>query len=1194
MSTPLDLDIISNLLQNPNNENLNEAFQIFIEYLQSFLGMTLSTPITLILNEKQEQEKYGLTNIFDFGVNKINENLIEIYRKDELLIFRLFRTATYLFLPEAVMRNLHIKIIVNIFIENQLSLVKNIDDWKNIIRQSIVDMDLIYFGLILLEKIFKTPGNYSKFVRYIWNNIQSLDPEDINFIYPFFNRYTDYRLEEVQDEDVIETIRVINHIFNRVKSYRALLDYQNYFKEYTENGIIKTDLSLRKFTSNLQNFQMLGIAPTYQVNWHTLNISNNYFFLKFHPILKQEQLNRIIEKFPFIIAPKVSQSNFSFELSGFFVIPKVYLDDLIKLFEKLEQKGYVIKKYLFRIDNNEFFTNLNIFRNKFRNKQLINPYHKNYENKYELQFQIEYGLDFKQPSLSLEDFLILDKIRFFSYTGFGFERRAKTLQQLKEDLLIESSKHNNNITELERILGIFHNTIELREQFFKYLNNFKKFGFLLFNDVLNNLFKALILIQELLLNNKHIVNSAQFFENIKRNGLSFLIEDNLIINDQFLKKSLYRDIIPRALKSRSYIDEEIKRIELYKDLLNICRELMILDFKSLRSLIENPDLANKVYNTKKERLNILHKELKERDITSKYVEDKLDDYTSREPPTIVPNMQWSIRLNRHGRYIPFLLIEKTSDNYKILRNIKSYFPRMALWQIFDVYIKKFFIGAEFHGSHLTNKENELFFQILYNLFSDHIIYGKHFIWRGSIGTFSMRNFYDFSERQFFYTPNLYNEFFLYVKNIFGEDLRNFKEITFIINEHRRGKGKKITDLITEVSSRREDFNLLDLKFLRNTHLKLLDILSEQAKFKELKKNSLFNKYVKFIGFVPVSNSYGFNQYYLYLRGINPNKIDLKLLFTNTFQSIKFIGSIEDSISFFIKYIFPLETPNKSFLNWHLYSAKDISEYCMFSIKKIHLILNLDSNFTKDGWDFDVNNFKKYTQNILFNPSKKRIKPEKVEFNFKTVPRDDCLGPESHFYQYLTEIYDTTSINIKSLRIMYDAAKLDKIRTLLKEELIFPCIKFENIGLPEKITLIVPDIKKEHIEKLIDIFSFFNLVKIYETEGEFFIYGFPEEKKFEDGLMIKIYFPFKHDIFRFIEVFNLLFEFLQIDYFLIIDSIFDGKNLLKHVYGSLDFLKKYNPLKNLKWNDKDKIWMNHKLFNEKFEPLYPDLLFGDKE
>ena len=42
------------------------------------------------------------------------------------------------------------------------------------------------------------------------------------------------------------------------------------------------------------------------------------------------------------------------------------------------------------------------------------------------------------------------------------------------------------------------------------------------------------------------------------------------------------------------------------------------------------------------------------------------------------------------------------------------------------------------------------------------------------------------------------------------------------------------------------------------------------------------------------------------------------------------------------------------------------------------------------------------------------------------------------------------------------------------------------------------------------------------------------------------------------------------------------------------IKKYNPLKNLKWNDEDKIWMNYKLFTEKFEPIYPDLILKEKE
>ena len=42
------------------------------------------------------------------------------------------------------------------------------------------------------------------------------------------------------------------------------------------------------------------------------------------------------------------------------------------------------------------------------------------------------------------------------------------------------------------------------------------------------------------------------------------------------------------------------------------------------------------------------------------------------------------------------------------------------------------------------------------------------------------------------------------------------------------------------------------------------------------------------------------------------------------------------------------------------------------------------------------------------------------------------------------------------------------------------------------------------------------------------------------------------------------------------------------------MKSYNPLKNLQWNGKDKTWMNHKSFTEKFEKIYPDLTPQIKE
>ncbi len=94
-------------------------------------------------------------------------------------------------------------------------------------------------------------------------------------------------------------------------------------------------------------------------------------------------------------------------------------------------------------------------------------------------------------------------------------------------------------------------------------------------------------------------------------------------------------------------------------------------------------------------------------------------------------------------------------------------------------------------------------------------------------------------------------------------------------------------------------------------------------------------------------------------------------------------------------------------------------------------------------------------------------------------------------------------------------------------------------------------------------------------------------------MIEIWFP-KCELDEFFNVFDLLFQYLEIKYYVILTDLVNGKKLLKSVYGSLNFLKKYNPLLNLKWNAKDNIWMNHKLFNEKFEPLYPDLIFEDNQ
>ena len=136
---------------------------------------------------------------------------------------------------------------------------------------------------------------------------------------------------------------------------------------------------------------------------------------------------------------------------------------------------------------------------------------------------------------------------------------------------------------------------------------------------------------------------------------------------------------------------------------------------------------------------------------------------------------------------------------------------------------------------------------------------------------------------------------------------------------------------------------------------------------------------------------------------------------------------------------------------------------------------------------------------------------------------------------------------------------------MKNNLIFPYLNLKNLDLQEKIYIIIPSLKQELIGTIVKIFSFFNLAFIYEIKGEYFIHGFENEDKFQNGLMIKLYFP-KCEISEFFQVFDLLFEYLEIENYIILNDLVDGKNLLKSIYGGLDFLKSYNPLKNLEWNE----------------------------
>jgi len=463
--------------------------------------------------------------------------------------------------------------------------------------------------------------------------------------------------------------------------------------------------------------------------------------------------------------------------------------------------------------------------------------------------------------------------------------------------------------------------------------------------------------------------------------------------------------------------------------------------------------------------------------------------------------------------------------------------------------------------------------------------------------FDARNFYDFEKGCYFYSEDLFNQFQSSTKKIFDEKIE-WPDYSLANNIQKLfwPENKEMQDLVNVITYRIShqdiNFNLKELNtlvnFIRNIETYFLD----HIKFLEAKNRKYFKRYLKSIRFLAAFQKFGFSQYYLYFRPFfykSPTfEIDFKQLFINSFQHIKYPAYINPNPSIFIEYLFPFRNPNKAYINWLVKSKKNVSEYCMFYKKKIYDIIHFDRNLTKIGWNYSPIRFKSYAQDILFNP---KYEPELSairEFDLSSISEPTIYGFGTKEYETLTQIYNIHSLDAKSYLGTKNYSIINNFTELLKKKLIFPYFSLKNLDFQEKVSIILPEIKQEFNEKIIKIFSFFNVCRIYEIEGEFFIFGFPQERVFENGLLIEIWFP-KCELDEFFDIFELIFHYLGIKHYIILTDLVNGKTLLKSVYGNLDFLKGYNPLLNLIWNDRDKIWMNHKLFNEKFEPIYPDLI-----
>ncbi len=1183
--------------------SINQIFLSLMNELKAYLNLeVINRKVRIYVIDELINNIEFNKRLTSYGVNRfIREGIFHIQLlRDfrEFFPFLILQSAYLVFIPDNLKETNFVDFAINQFVEIDLKEFSLIKQWKSFIREKYINYtflvnqsDKFRFDKFLeLEDSQSNESPKKYFFEYLRRNPNLNYAENLHFtLGKIYEDFLFKASKSLQNNEIAETLRVLTEIFYRIKNCDTLEGFSNNFKYFKKRGIINTDLSLRSFNKNLRWINKYSfITPTYYFDWKALNIALITCYFKFNPLLRKAQIDKIINQMPFMIMPNLSVANFSIELTAYFVIPEIYIEDLKYMLEKMEQNGYLIKKICSLAKKYVFSLNLNYFRESYKNGHIINHNKKNYRNNYQLEFIQQYSTTFNNANLKLLDFLILDRIRFFSYVGINFSRRREISNIIKSDYNNFLSGENGLIKELEKGLEDLTDSPKLQEDFLNFLDRNQNFGFFYIKDELEKWVNYSLIIEK---ESRDTMNDFNQFKDFYEKEYTLqLIEEDAFFDIIDSNSYSFKNLFLNYLNSRDKYEEEMEKIQFFCKFLKLCYNLKIFSIKSIKKLISNLELLKEITHIKKERLRNLKKNNKYYEITSKTINLKINDFVNNNPKIVKPYLIDSIWTNSIASYFPQLILKNSPEVRVILNKMKKWFPKIYFYETTDLFNKQEYIFLQLFIPHLKNEEKILFISLLSNKCEKDIISFNRYSWNGLLQTFSRKEFYDFNQKAFFYTKDLFEQYFLYIKGIMGEELKPFKEktVSSVKLWFKKADMSKLIDKINRrILNEPVSFKPKDLQKLLNFHLNLEKYFSNKEEFEITSKDHYFSNYIKSIKLFPAFQNFGLDQYLLYITPNDLEEIDFKMLFTNTFQKIKHIASIDSSNSLFIKYIFPFNDPNNSYLNW-LRSKNKIREYCLLTIKSISQIFHFNHNLSSNGWYLDPNNYKTYILNILFNPNYKVPTSEVKHFDTSNLVVKDYNNPDSSYYKDLLHLYNWHSVDLKELLNNNSNQIFDKIHFLVRNKLIFPYVSLKNLDLKEKIQIILLNLNKDTTNILRNIFQYFNYGFVYDIEGEYYIHGFDEKIEVKNGLMIKLYLP-NCELSEFLRIFEYIFQYLKVEKYLIITDLVNGDSFIKSIYGNAFSFEKYNPLVNLIWDSKAKVWMNHKLFGKSFEYLYPELI-----
>lgn len=1150
-------------------------------------------------------------------LNKIDKNTtpgIKRVLRDGILVLEL-TGALPEFLPIFLLKEIYLRFvpfkikdfkIIHVFIDHlvqdDLSHLSITKKWNDAVKKAIIDKDLLQGQLDRIERFFvKQEGASSSnprafFFEYIRRNVEEIKEGDTEFYEKLFQSYMLEGRLSLRDVDVLKTIRDVFIIFNQVKSYKNLLDYKRYFQEFKKSGVLKTDLSLTKFADNMKWIsEFTHLAPNYTIKWEAVNFTSIGCLLVFHPSLKTSRVTKIVTSFPFFTFFKYSMAHFSTHVFGFFVMPRVYKNDLETLLLQMKANGWLLDFNLLSRTYQHTGLNLNYFDPNFEGGHLTSPLEDGYQEDMLLISTVSTSDLGTRSNLSLLDFLILDRVRYYSVSGLPFERRSETARLLKEDFSKRALSEARQFSLFKKNLYTITLDPFLVGELIAIMDLNFQAGYFRVRDFIGDL----VLIREELHSQiaqyHSINNSNDLLDFLKENPVMGSFQVSRLLKNESVKRLVLKDLALLFTSRGSHESDLAKKTDRYRlfmEFLDSCHGINIIDNDTIRSLVTNATFAKHFIDYKQEEFKIKYKKSLLLELTSESLEGMIEDFTTGSPAIMFPCLITTIATTPFMSKTYYVLIVKDAGEEVLgpaISEVLSCVPRSNVMGGEENGL----VYLDFYLPTIEKSEKLLLFFAIHDLFGERILYFKRLFTAGFIEPLDLSNHHDFIKKEYRHSKVLFPHFLKLASILLPEKkglLSRPKDMSKLFTLPRASFQDLVNAVKKRVAREVREFDFYELSMLQDFHDDLHDVMTGMKKCPGLPHASFFKMLVDKISFLPDFSAFGLSQFILYIRPIDPGAIDFKLLLANTFQKIESTATFDETPAFMIKYLFPFDNANKSYINRIVKADRNASEYCFFSVEKVHHRLHFEKNLSSRGWDTanEISElFRIHARSFLFGLRRKETEINVKSFSFSNARGIDVHGSDSEEFSKLTDLYSRGARNLK--KFMNESNLARKLDMLAEKGLLFFYLRVKNLDLRERMTIILPGVDEKWNEPLLRIFSFFNYFFAFEIKGEY--YTKDEQNKsvinFKNGLMIKLRLP-PLELSSIQETLIEIFEVLGIERYLILTDII-SLDFIKDQLFSPEELEGYNPLKTLTWNERHKKWDNVRLFGEDVtEKIYPSL------